>query len=596
MGFSVELAEALGAHVPRSAEDVEVGDFLLSENLDLAHAIAESFAQGHGFPDFSGFLANHEKAPEKPNKPTKEKIDYIFSQNPPPVRNEVERRFFYRAFERRSMDDYFNKIRIYDEETRAKEIFSQSFPPSMEGYIKYVCSQSEEVRSFFFDRYKTLPVSEENRKRHTYIVGGSGSGKSELIKWICYHYLKRNMSTAVVLIEPHGKLSREIAKWPELQGDRLVYIRPGIEGGKTPIFNPFDIDDEQRKNPRVISVLVDDTIDIIAELMERDFTLNMETLLRACLYILYSRKDSTFLDVLRFVDVDKNRNSDLIEVGKRIFPPSSPLLSFIINDLHSSGLGPTRQAVKMRFSSLLSRHFISSFLIGKSTFNLEEALKARKFVIFNFSSSDIGSTESRIFGKLILSHIKAFGFRQGREEYPESLFVPVHVIADECQEFITPALAVIIEQLRKFGIHLTLAQQTIGKGMSPELEGAVLTNTAVKITGRNSETDLKRFSAETGADLKELARLQKGQGWFCVHSAGLPPVIVKTPGHRLDGKGAVADEVWQATLAAQVATYYGDRRATVNLDTENPAADPDTSPTAGEFSIANGPTNLKIDY
>jgi len=594
MGFSIELSEALSAQVPRSADDVEVGDFLLGESQSLAHAIAESFAKKHGLPDFKEFLVIHEEEFEKPRKPTKDEVEHIISQNPPPAKNEAERRFFYRAFERRYMDNYFDKAREYETKERNKEIFSKSFPPSMEGYIKYVCSQGEEVRSFFFDSYKTLPVSEENRKRHSYIVGGAGSGKSELIKWICYHYLKRNTSTAVVLIEPHGKLSREVAKWPELQEGRLVYISPGMEGDKTPIFNPFDISDEQRKNPNVLTVLVDDTIDVIAEIMERDWTPNMETLLRACLYILYSRSNSTFLDVLRFFDM-KN-NVDLIEVGKRIFPASSPFLPLILHDLKSDALAPTRQAIKMRFTSLLSRHFISSFLIGKSTIDLNKALQEKKFVVFNLSMSDIGRTECRIFGKLILSHVKAFGFRQGREGYPESLFTSVHLIVDECQEFMTKTTRIILQEARKFGIHLTLAQQSIGQGMTQEITGAVLTNTAVKITGRNSEADLRRFCAETGAKLEELERLQKGTGRFCVHSAGLRPVIVKTPGHRLDGKGGVSDELWQATLAAQVASFYGDRRPTVNLDpAEDPARETDNT-SKSPFSVATGPANLKIDY
>jgi hypothetical protein len=594
VGFSVELSEAFRSQVPETVGAVRLGRFLIGESPSLALAIAESFAQRNGLPGFAGFLVIHENEIAKPVKPTKELIDYIISQNPPPAKTEVERRFFQRALERRTLDDYFDKLRDYEKKTNDKEIFSKSFPPNVEGYIQFICSQSEDVRSFFFDKYKVLPVSEENRKRHSYIVGASGSGKSEVIKWLCYHYLKRNTSTAVVLIEPHGKLSREVARWPELQGDRLVYIRPGMEGDKTPIFNPFDIDDEQRKDPRVVSVLVDDTIDVIAEIMERDWTPNMDTLLRACLYILYSRKDSTFLDVLRFVDTEKN--TDLIEVGRRIFPPSSPLLSFILHDLPSQGLGPTRQSIKMRFTSLLSRHFISSFLIGKSTFNIEKALQARRFIIFNLSSSDIGRTESRIFGKLILAHIKAFGFRQGREEHPKSLFVPIHLIVDECQEFITLTMKIILQEARKFGLHLTLSQQTIGQGMSKELAGAVLANTAIKITGKNAEAEIKRFCAETGADPADLAKLDKGQGRFCVHSAGQRPTIVKTPGHRLDSKGAVADEVWQATLAAQVATYYGDRRVTVNLEAQETEGEAGASQPKAGFAVASGPTNLKIDY
>lgn len=591
-----QLSQLLAEQLNVTAKTVvPVGRFIVGKSPALALEIAKSYAKQNGLLSFDEYIEFHQKEPKKPVKPTGDAIENAFFKNPPPAKNEQERRFFRLAFERAIMSDYFDNLKRYEEEQQNKELFIKSFSPDIRGYIIYISEKSKEVGSFFFDKYKTLPISEESRKRHTYIVGGSGSGKSELMKALFFHYLNRNKSTALVLIEPHGKLSREVSRWRELQGDRLVYIRPGIEGDKVPVFNPFDIDDEQRKSPRVVSVLVDDTIEIVAELLERDFTAYMDTLLRACFYILFSRRKSTFLDVIRFIEPENKE--EFIEAGKRIFSPSSPLLSFILNDLWSPSLNPTRQAVKMRFTSLLSRHFISSFLIGKSSFNIDELLQARKFLIFNFSSSDIGATESRIFGKLILAHIKAFGFRQGREEHPPASFVPVHVFVDECQEFITPSIATIIEQLRKFGIHLTLAQQSIGQGMDKELEKAILSNTAVKATGRNSETNIKRFCAETGADPDELKRLEKGRGLFCIQSAGLPPVIIKTPGHRLDSKGGVKNEIWAKTLADQLSNYYTTRKTTINLDPDKKPVETKTDRTQkGTFNVADSTPTFTTDY
>ncbi len=554
---SFELNELLNEMLPHFSDMVSFGDFVLADSPVLALTLIESQAKKIGFPSFADFIAMRDREPPKPEKPSREHIDNLIFNNPPPAKNENEFSFFKRALERVEFDKYYNKLQDYEKLKLQQEFFKTSYSSDVQGYINFFCEESKTDSSFFFDKYKTLPISEESRERHTYIVGGSGSGKSELLKWIFYHYIARNSSTAVVLIEPHGKLSREVARWPELQGERLVYIRPGIDGEETPVFNPFDIEETQRKNPRVVSVLVDDTIEILAEILEKDFSHNMDTLLRACLYILFSRPNSTFLDILKFVDLENN--AELVEQGKRIFSADSPLLAFLINDLSSQALGPTRQAVKMRLTSLLSRHFISSFLVGKSTFDIDDLIRKKKFIIFNLSSSDIGVSESRLFGKFLITHIKAFGFRQGREENNEALN-HVHLHIDECQEFITPSLAVIIEQLRKFGVHLTLAQQSIGKGMSRELEGAILANTAIKATGRNSEANLRRFCAETGAKLEDLAKLEKGKGAFCVQAPGLPPTIVQTPRHRIDDKGGVSDSVWAKTFERQKTLYYTKRR------------------------------------
>lgn len=372
-----------------------------------------------------------------------------------------------------------------------------------------------------------------------------------------HHYLTENTAPALVVIDPHGDLARQVARWPELaDGRRLAYIAPGIGKRFTPVFNPFDIPDSERTE-EAVSILVDDTIEIVAELLEKDFTSNMETLLRACFTVLYHRPGSTFADVLRFVD--RKNNADLLDVAERVFPAHSPLLRFIRHDLDADSLGPTRQAVKMRFTSILSRYFFYSFLVGKSTFHLETLLRERAVIIFNLSKSDLGTRESRIFGKFILAHLRAFAFRQGRDGTPESRRVPVHVFVDECQEFITPSIEVILEQARKYRVYLTLVQQSIGKGMSRELAESVLANTAVKAMGKNSEANRKAFAAEVGIAPEELEKLDHGAGLFCIRSGQRPAVIVKIPGHRLRDKRAVPLEEWERTLADQMTRFYAHR-------------------------------------
>lgn len=584
-----------------SADAVRLGRFLPGSAPELALDLANEIARLRGLPTFGEFQRMHEASPVtgKPHKPSTAEIEDRLWRNPPPVKNTKELRFFRFALERLAHKEYSKSLSDHEQEQRAKESFRKDFPPDMGGYLAFLGAQDPSVSRFFFERYRMLPISEEDRKRHTYIVGGSGSGKSELIKWFLHHYVTRHPRTAVVLIEPHGPISKQVARWKELaDGKRLVYIQPGMSTEVTPVFNPFDISDEERHNPKTLAILVDDTIDVVAELLDKDFSLYMETLMRACLTILFHRPGSTFADILRFVDLDNN--ADLIETGRRIFAADSPLLSFVLRDLPSDTMRPTRQAVKMRFIALLSRYSFSSFLIGKSTVNLEELIKRRAFIVFNFSASDIGKAESRIFGKLILSHLKAFGFKQGRDDAPRHTIVPVHVFIDECQAFITPSLGVILEELRKFGIHLTIVQQGIGQEMGRELTEAVLTNTAVKITGRNSEENLHKFAKQTGADPKELERLQAGKGLFCISAGGRKPVIIRIPGHRIDDRGSTTEEVWQATLAEQIARYYTPRKPIRTIETAPDEGGHSVgSPRKGfapkELVAADGKLSLPID-
>lgn len=541
---------------PTEDSPLSVGDYLPGEIASTALTVADQWAARRGMMRYTEFLREFsEGGDSKPTKPNADMLDDVLRRFPPDDPSHTP--YFRHALEQDELARYFNNLRDYEKRLKERERFRTLHTPDMAGYIKYLTEKDETLARFFFEKYRTLPISEHDRERHTYIVGGTGSGKSELVKIILYHYLTEYTAPALVVIDPHGDLAGQVARWPELaDGRRLAYVAPGIGKRHTPVFNPFDIPDSERTE-EAVSILVDDTIEIVQELLEKDFTNNMETLLRACFTVLFHRPGSTFADVLRFVD--KKNNGDLVEVAERVFPAHSPLLRFIRHDLDSDSLGPTRQAVKMRFTSILSRYFFYSFLVGKSTFNLEELLRKRAVIIFDLSKSEIGTRESRIFGKFILAHLRAFAFKQGRGGVPERKRVPVHVFVDECQEFITPSIEVILAEARKYRVYLTLVQQTIGKGMSRELTETVLSNTAVKATGKNSEANRKAFAAEVGIAVEELEKLERGAGLFCIRSGNHPPVIVKVPGHRLKDKGSVTATEWERTLADQMTRFYAHR-------------------------------------
>ena len=555
------LNHLFAQHLPEleRSDSVPVGRFLLADAPDLALSIADEWAGLCGLPRYTNFLSRHNEADKpKPVKPSAEYLNDMMRRNPPVVAAH-ELPYYRMALEKKAMEKYFTHFREYEENQNNKELFARTYAPDALGYIKYLCSQKGCPVGFFFEEYKRLPISEEDRERHTYIVGGSGSGKTELVKHFLFHYIARYTKPALIIIEPHGELSSQVAKWRELaDGRRLVYIQPGMNNDVTPVFNPFDISDEERNNPQALEVLVDDTIDIVAELLKQEFTPNMEVLMQACLTILYSRKGSSFDDVLRFVSLKNNKG--LIEEAKVALQEQPHLLSFVLNDLHTDALKPTRQAVKMRFTRFLSNRSFSSFLIGKSTFRLDDLIRRRAVIVFNFASGDVGERQRKIFGKLILAHLKAFGFRQGRDKMAGKQIAHCHVFIDECQQFITDSMQTILDQLRKFGIHLTLVQQSIGQGMDKPLLDSVLTNTAVKITGRNSDENLHKFTKQTGAKPEDLEKLKDGKGRFCIDTSHGAPFVVRIPGNRLRDKGATKAEVWKATLSHQIACFYTKRK------------------------------------
>ena len=100
----------------------------------------------------------------------------------------------------------------------------------------------KKIRSLFPSRF---PVDEELRKLHTFIVGKTGVGKSLLLHHLIRHYLVKDKTPSVVLLDPHGDLGRQISKdRAHINDDRLVYIQFKNLAGNGVHLNPFDLGDD----------------------------------------------------------------------------------------------------------------------------------------------------------------------------------------------------------------------------------------------------------------------------------------------------------------------------------------------------------------
>lgn len=525
------------------------GAFLPAASPAFARAMLDDFARSHGLRTWDAFRVLHVSEPIKPRRPSPEHIEFQVRKR---GYSGTKKAVYAEYLTRRTWEDYLSEHENYEKDIAKRECIIQNFPLSDTGYVSFFCEAYPQFRSFFFDRYRRLPISEQARERHTYITGGTGSGKTEAIKVLIHHYVTRH-KTAVVVLEPHGDLAQQVAQWREFREDpeRLVYIDPAADiESVTTIFNPLDIPENER-HPLQINKAAKEIVEVFKEILDGEFSTRMETLLRACIATLLMRKGSSLRDLLRFLD-DK-KNADLLDFAKENLRGDLELYrEFFSGEFRQDSMGSTKQSVKMRLYSFLPG-FFERVTVGKSTFDFEGALKARKVVVFNLSKTKLGETESIVLGRFIMARLKSFAFEQGRIE-DETKRVPVHVFIDECQNYITESIEVILNEARKYRVHLTLAQQILGYGMEMETRKVVLSNTAVKITGRNARHTLDAISKETDAPIEELEKLQVGE--FHIKSGSRKSVKVRMPTHRLQTRGAMSPEEWADLLEWQISRYY----------------------------------------
>lgn len=409
------------------------------------------------------------------------------------------------------------------------------------------------VRSTSFPAFSVY-ISEKSRRRNTYVTGMTGSGKSELLKIVAHAYAKRPEYGAVVVIDPHGDFSEEIAQWKEFStGNRLIYVDPYMEYNHSPTINPFEV--KKHETPEKQAHAEELTTQAITkgfeELMRAEgtsITSQMKTLIEPCVATIV-RIGGTLADLQQFM-VD-GANDGLIRAG--LESPNPVHRDFFRTGFHWDRYGQTKQSIYTKIQALFNRTPFYHLVVGKSTFDLESALNARKVIVFNLARGRMGEESSDAFGRFIIGMLQSIAFRRANVSKRDR--VPVHVFIDECQFYISESIETILTGARKYGVHLTLAQQVLGQDMSAQLKKVVLGGGVnIKIAGMNGLATLRTLANEMGTSVEDLQQLEVGQFFLKVGSFKAFPF--QAPTHLLGNNNAMTDREWERVRAQQVRRYY----------------------------------------
>ena len=424
------------------------------------------------------------------------------------------------------------------------------FFPTREGYLAYLMEVAPTIFKFSERRLPAF-LPEVDRQAHTYITGKSGSGKSELLKVLIHSYARDKYKGSVVVIDPHGDFAEQVACFPEIANSgRLIYINPDLSPYYSPTINPFDIQD---RSIRSVAIYTEQIIKVF----ERLFTLsgygeltgNMVSVLQPCIATLLRTPGSTLRDLILFMD--DNTNERLANLG--LHSPDEDTRLFFANRFGSKSYESTRAALGSRIQLLLSPPILRNFLIGKNTIDLESEVNKGKFIIFALPEGG-GKMTMPTIGSFIIAMLQGMAMRRYQES--KSSRVPVHLFIDECQYFLTDEVKTILTGARKFGLHLTLAQQQYGQGMDAELAKTVLGNTAVKIVGMNDEDTLKKFEDRLQVSLDDLRKIEHHRFYIKTASSNKPAVKVSVPSRLVGFKNSIGVEAWKLAKKEQMRLYY----------------------------------------
>jgi len=529
-----------------------LGVFRLMDNPALCASFLSFVAEETGdFPSFEQweqFLKTDHKSPKKP-----EKEDPFLYQNPEYLgREDLEARTYRAYIFARKFEKWQEENNQASQKEERKRKIKTRYTTDKAGYCRYIADRLPEAEQRFLDFFQLFQIPETARRKHTYINGGTGSGKSEIMKAIIHHYLTRDTSTALVLIDPHGKIAQEVAQFVEnTNGERLVYIAPDFDRTQSPVFNPFDVGKDT--DALTLDIAVQELIEAFREILQDvGFSPQMETLLKPCIATLLRYPEGNLYHLQQMME--EGENAELLAFSQAHLPNPAQR-NFLKTDFLKNSYAPSRQSIRTKIQSLLNSQIFLNFTVGKSTFSLSEAIAQRKLIVFNLSRN-AGVETSDTMGRFILANLQSIAMQRASLSGEALEKVPaIHLFIDECQHYITPSIETILTETRKYKLYLTLSNQFLDQIESRKIRNAIKGNTALKITGRQTEPDtMATIAKTTGANPEELKQLETGQ--YHIKAGMLESVKVDGTSHLADHKHAMTAEQWEAVKAQQIAKFY----------------------------------------
>lgn len=395
--------------------------------------------------------------------------------------------------------------------------------------------------SFYFFSKKIYP---SEFKKHCLITWMTGSWKSELLKYLINFQISNNKS-AVIVLDPHGDVAKETIQNIYLNHSRVVYFTPKLLKRWVFALNPFAV----KLNDNEIDIYSNELALVFEEMIKSSssLTLNMKSLLVPCIAVLLKRDNSSLRDLQRFM---LENNEDLVALWTKSNNPA--VVQFFKENFNSPIYSITKQSIAVKIQSLLNFHIFTNITSVNESINIKGLISQKKIIVFNLSKWMLWSDVSMALGRFIVALVQSIAIN--RANIPIEYRMPINLFVDEFQNYTTKSVKAILEESRKYSLHITLASQMLWKNINPILKESITSNTNVKIIGANSYSQINYFAKETWIAKESLQRLTVWN--FYISSNFIQPFRYKVPKLFLGDKNKMKKELYTKFEQEQVKQYY----------------------------------------
>ncbi|HLD70928.1 MAG TPA: type IV secretion system DNA-binding domain-containing protein, partial [Negativicutes bacterium] len=338
------------------------------------------------------------------------------------------------------------------------------------------------------DEKKVYFAARQDRRRHMYIVGQTGTGKSTFMEEMAIQDIKNGEGVAIV--DPHGEFVEHIlANIPKERVEDVV------------LFEPFD-----QERPMGLNMLEYDTPE------QKDFAVQEMISIFYKLFppeIIGPMFEHYMRNAMLALMADQQNPGTLVEIPKMFTDPAflqeklakvtDPVVRQFWVKEWAATTGSTRSDMLGYVVSKVGRFIENEMMrniIGQSHsgFDLAKIMNEKKIFLANLSKGQTGEVNSSLLGLILVSKIQMAAMRRATMKDEER--VDFYLYIDEFQNFTTDSISTILSEARKYKLNLIMAHQFIPQ-LQEEIKNAVMGNVgsmgAFRIGAEDAEFLEKQF-------------------------------------------------------------------------------------------------------
>ena len=336
-----------------------------------------------------------------------------------------------------------------------------------------------------------IGLTEAERERHVYIIGGTGNGKTTMLQYGIVQDMKSDKGLAV--IDPHGDMAETMLRYvPKDRVQDVVYFNP--DDIKYPIgLNllelPVDMSGDELIREK--DLITESVISVFRKIFSEEDTggHRIEYVLRNTIQTALTIENATLFTVFKLLNDPPYRKKIIKTLD------NEDLVNFWKNELGKAGemqkvkmsAGITAKVGRFLFSASAKRILEQP----KSTIDFEDIINSGKILICNLSKGLLGEDTSELFGITVLAKLQLASLRRARISQSDRR--PFYLYVDEFQNFATQSFVQMLSESRKYKLYMTMAEQSTSQQKDQQMVSIILANVGTVICFRTANPQDERF-------------------------------------------------------------------------------------------------------